>query len=387
MNDPWIDQLRAGMVDTEPRPGFRDELRGLLDAEWDGLIEVTPTVPHRRRRWMLGAVAAAIVVLVTGVLAFNRGDDAVAPTTDPGEVTDPPEATSAPDTTLPETSPPSQPDVPILLEDWPWGGDSPGSVEDLPLLLPSEPVPNQERIVRSESVESGFAFAEYVQTYVDTDDNAWLLVRTVAEPAPATPEEFRTEQIDTSAWVNPWTDAYLVQSPGNVVFVELAAPGGLVEIRAFNLEESAVINLARTMQRRPSTQPGWDLEPPAGLRQFAESESGPQRALVWFDAEGTPIAELRIQAENAEAVITGWSETAEVDTIDLDGTPVVIAVDGIRVTVAWTTEGAEVLFGYVGDRDAAERIARSIAPVDEAVWLDASEPPDPDDDGCQSLFC
>lgn len=96
MNDRWIHELGEAVGDAEPAPGFLDELRSDLIAEWG-----KPTTTPGHRRWW---TAAASVALVAGLLAAFTLIDR---NREPGPAERPMPATS---TTL-ESTPPSSPIV------------------------------------------------------------------------------------------------------------------------------------------------------------------------------------------------------------------------------------------------------------------------------------
>jgi hypothetical protein len=125
-----VDQIRAALdtIDATPRDGFLDELEAQLVAAWtDGdeldvndvpvdVGEGAPDPRHRRRRWLLMA-AAAIVVLAVGLLAVAELQDpdsvqtdtvppTPAPTTNRATTLPLPPVDSSPDTLAPPLSTP-----------------------------------------------------------------------------------------------------------------------------------------------------------------------------------------------------------------------------------------------------------------------------------------
>jgi hypothetical protein len=138
MNDKWIDELQSEVVDTDPRPGFQDELRDVLDDEWEGRTQLTASAAHRRTWLTRCAVAASLAVLLAALVAITRSDDAVAPATVPTDTLAPtpapstgatttgvpttgaPTSTPLPTTTAPPTttSPPTSAPVPVGEMSW-----------------------------------------------------------------------------------------------------------------------------------------------------------------------------------------------------------------------------------------------------------------------------
>ena len=102
MNDEWIDELRRGPVDTEPRAGFKDELRAKVLAEHNGTTTSVPSPAGGSRRWwLLGAAAACVALLVGGLVLLAGDDQALTPSTVPQPTpTTVPSSTVAPSTTV-----------------------------------------------------------------------------------------------------------------------------------------------------------------------------------------------------------------------------------------------------------------------------------------------
>jgi hypothetical protein len=122
MNDEWIEQLRRGPADTDPRAGFKDELRATMLAERNGTPTSNPAPASGSRRWWLLGAAAACVALLVGALVLLASDDQAltpstvpqpTPTTAPSTV---PSTTVTPSSTLAtEPSDPVIPAVPDLM--------------------------------------------------------------------------------------------------------------------------------------------------------------------------------------------------------------------------------------------------------------------------------
>lgn len=108
MNEQWIDDVRDEPIDIESRPGFEHELRQVLEHEWEGTTARTLTPESRRQRsWMLGAVAACVLVLIAGLVAMTRDDDAPAPGIVPSDERPTPPSTPAAETSTTSPSAPS----------------------------------------------------------------------------------------------------------------------------------------------------------------------------------------------------------------------------------------------------------------------------------------
>ncbi len=115
MNDEWIDELRRGPVDTDPRAGFKDELRARVLAERNETTTSVASSPADgfRRWWLLGAAAACVTLLVGGLILLAGDDQALTPSTVPQST-----PTTAPGTVPSSTIEPSstlatEPSVPV----------------------------------------------------------------------------------------------------------------------------------------------------------------------------------------------------------------------------------------------------------------------------------
>src|SRR5690242_11951205 len=114
MRDEWITQHLGS--ETEPRPGFDDELAELLTDEWNGIarprVDIHDGRPVRRRtriRTVGWIGAAAAVILAVIIVVKTRDTTHVQPvTTEPTFVGEPDTSPSTP-TSAPTVSPTTQP--------------------------------------------------------------------------------------------------------------------------------------------------------------------------------------------------------------------------------------------------------------------------------------
>ena len=121
MNEQWIDELRSEPIDTDPRPGFKNDLRATLVAERnEGTTPTRSAAPGRRRAMLLGAAAACVASLIGGLVVFSGADPAFTPSTVPASTSAPtptavpstdtePTNSTVPDDSLPVTT--AVPDV------------------------------------------------------------------------------------------------------------------------------------------------------------------------------------------------------------------------------------------------------------------------------------
>lgn len=403
MSERWIDELRRLPDGGRPRPGFRDELRDTLAAAWDD--EHMPIQLNSEggrgwnaRWWAIGAAAGLVAVLIGGLVVVNLGEHSpVAPvatsdTTD-GSVSpstsDAPATSATPSSNEPATTAGAAVEVPVGLQNWPASSTDPVPIADVPALLPTVPVAGAITATRFETTVQTAGLYSFTQTWFASDGVAYVVVTTKIGSVPTTPEELRTA-VDTSRWPTSWDAAYFATSAPPYVNLQLSTARGFVEVRTFGLTEADVLDIARSLQRRPEPAEGWDAPALEGrFVTFGESVASPyaSRALVWHDPTGGVVAEL-VVATYAEVMTTGWVAESQADVIDVNGVQAVLVESGGRVAIAWPlADGMFAVFGFQGDRAEAEAIARGFAPVDDATWRAASQPPNPNDDGCQGMFC
>ncbi len=366
--------------------------------------------------YLTAAAAAAVVALVVGlVVTASRdpeGDVTTVPPTPSVSGSLPAPATTAPAITAPATTEPAAtepaspattlvpmttlapittgPVLPTGVDGWPVRTSEPADVADVPAMLPNEPIPGATETIRFQSADDGsIVYTQHVQTMYDPTRPGVLAIRTTLGDTVPPPDAVSTP-VDTTGWPIPWESAHL-QDGGPYQVLDLLTPDGGVSISAVGFSVDEMIGVARSLQRRPLPEAGWDLiDSTVALTTFAESgtTTGAWRTALWRDDSGTPIAQLTLSTENADAIITAWSPESSVDTVDLDGATAVVAETAGRVAIAWTVaDGIEALFGFHGDRATAERIVRGLRAVDETEWLASTTEPDPTDDGCQGMFC
>jgi|GEM_PF-1785298 len=86
MSENWNEILQNEPVDLAPRPGFEAELRAGLIDEWNGRPMITPADGPQsaqratRRGWLLGAAAAAVLLIGGVVIATQAGSDSTVQT-------------------------------------------------------------------------------------------------------------------------------------------------------------------------------------------------------------------------------------------------------------------------------------------------------------------
>ncbi len=307
-----------------------------------------------------------------------------APTTIPAVVPDPDPSTSpAPATSMPSV-------LPSGLTNWPPRSTDPVPVDAVPRLLPTVPVGDATTATAIVGTADTLGSYDYVQSWYDSDGGGFLVITSNIGQGPGT--STRGTTIDTDGWAATWNDAYVVPSATGRVSISLVSAEGVVQIDTAGLTEQQVIDIGRTLERRPSPEPGWNVPSlPADFASFGESGDTPDasRHLLWTLDDGTLIGELLVYSANANLLTTGWwPDEVTVSTIDLDGAEAVVLDLPGRVAIVWPlVDGGHALFGFTGSRADAEAIVRSLTVVDQETWDDSTEPPDPGRDGCESLFC
>lgn len=403
MSERWIDELRQLPDGGRSRPGFRDELRDTLAAVWDD--EHAPFQLHsgggrgwNARWWAIGAAAVLVAALIGGLVVVNLGEHSpVAPvatsdTTD-GSVSpstsDAPATSATPTSSEPATTEGAAVEVPVGLQNWPTSSADPVTIAAVPALLPTVPVTGAITATRFETAEQTAGLSLFTQTWFASDGDAYFVVTTTVGSVPTLPEDL-PNAVDTSGWPTSWDAASFATSAPPYLNLQLSTAGGFVEVQTFGLTEADVLDIARSLQRRPEPAAGWDVPSIDGrFVMFGEGVASPyaSRALVWHDPNGGVVAEL-VVGSYAELMTTGWVAESQADFIDVNGVQAVLIESGGRVAIAWPLgDDMFAVFGFQGDRAEAEAIARGFAPVDDATWRAASQPPNPNDDGCQGMFC
>ncbi len=290
----------------------------------------------------------------------------------------------------PTTAAPLAADVPPLLQAWPPRADSADELSDLEMPFPSDPALD-DAVLCVEPLSTADGEERYVQTFYDTERNAHLTIATTVTFAESgttasPPTAATTETTDTSGWTSPWQDALILQDdPDLAELVLLGLPAGFVHLSGFGLTSEELIDIARTMHRRPVPEPGWDVpDLPDGMRPFAESGDAPAvgRRLVWI-AGNAVIAELVLSTEDAEAVTARWDASATADSLAGNDRGVIIE-SGQVITIAVADEnGIEETLTYVGTDNDAVRIADSIVALDSSSWSIVGQKAD--DASCASM--
>jgi hypothetical protein len=285
---------------------------------------------------------------------------------------DPPTPTI--DLSSPTTAAPSVADVPPLLQAWPPRASA-GELSDLEMPFPSDPALD-DAVLCIEPLSAIDEDERYVQTFYDTERNAHLTIATTVTFAESgttasPPTAAAAETVDMSDWTLPWQDASILENdPDLAELVLLGLPAGFVHLSGFGLTSEELIDIARTMHRRPAPEPGWDVpDLPAGMRPFAESGDAPAvgRRLVWIAGDDV-IAELVLSTEDAEAVTAHWGAMATADSLANNDRGVIIESGQVITIAVPDVNGIEATLTYAGTRDEAVRIVDSIVALDSSTW-------------------
>ena len=234
------------------------------------LFERERRQPHGRRpsRILLPAAAVVLVVGAVAIWALARTD--AEPT---GPISTIPPATTetegdaastvvpstvspttvSPTTVAPTTGPLA--DVPSGLANWPARSAEPGPIDGVPRLLPTISVGDATRATRIEGSTDNRSMNDYVQSWYSGDGEGYVTITSHVGQAPSTPDGMG-EPIDTDGWATNWNDARLVQVNPELRSVELASDDGFVRVEASGLTEAQLVEIARSLERRPSPGPG-----------------------------------------------------------------------------------------------------------------------------------
>ena len=107
MNETWIDELRTEPIDTDPRLGFKNELRTALIAEQRSDTTSPRSASSGRRSWLIGAAAACVALLIGALFVFAGDDRTLTPSTVPESTTPTPATMPSTDTEPPTDTEPA----------------------------------------------------------------------------------------------------------------------------------------------------------------------------------------------------------------------------------------------------------------------------------------
>lgn len=446
-DDELRDLLRAeadASMSTEPRPGFRRELRELLDEEWasaDGSppeASTTRDVTGSRRVLWVGMAAVTVAAISAGVFVVvrNDGDGVIAPApadtiVEPAPATVQPDAVEPSPTTIdadvadsvptptaadpaPTTGvPPTTVAAPesIVLADWPFGRD-PIFIDDLPhpLLPDAERSAAVTEVAAFDDPMTEFDGAFYDQVYVDVERQAWLRIATSFGPpgSAAVPQADRSEPLESGSLSQPWPVAVRrTDRPDGIEVVEFFDGPAVVVVAASGLDEAELVAVASTIERREGGA-GWEL--PAlsdGFDLWFENRAD---GVVTTAGHGWNLdGEFGVDARvggvpteffEAQTVLFDgeWEPTSQaLSTTTVGGQPAFVVERDDETIVVWEIDRgvyASVAVSPALDADlpaTALRLASEVVFVDRTAWADATGAVCPDDpdivDGCsQSLL-
>ena len=438
MNDHDLDGLgrRAAAelrADADAIAGSREAL-GLLLAEQLATrgaptVAATTAPPGNgssARRWRVLAAAAVLVTIVVGLTWLARSGSGTidivgpgpatgsgaplptAPTTSAAparpETTTGPAATPAPDsgapsspitttsippsgpTSAPGTSVPDDPTDPMAGITPPEGATAP-TIGDVPTLLPAVP-PDPDRTMvrdgRSAPLDATLpATLSQLWVRADPDGRVDAVVHLTTRLAPASPAPGGDLTI-----LAGWPDARLYPSAPGSVIVSLVAPSGVVDVRAYGLDEQAVLDIAADL--RPAAA-GWASSTLATAPWLTVDSTWSTgyfyRTLVSLDAgEGDVDSEI--------AVGSGWSMAdaapgflnTTVDVVEVRGRAGLLFTYGVSALIVRYDDTTVVRLASRDPGADLVSVAESLVEVDRAEWDEAAGLAI-DVDGCVGFFC
>lgn len=287
--------------------------------------------------------------------------------------------------------------APTGLTAWP-APPTPASLADLPYLLPSGPIDEVTDGVREETErspgDSDATVADYVQFWVSGDGGSQLTSRTHLRGEPVGSEEFRVP-----VEVSGWDSAFMFENTGSYSGVTLVGQDGFVAVEAYGIGQDTVVDLARSLSRRPGGEPGWELDAlstdlvPVHEGWSSGAMGTASREIDWFDADGQLEAELSIGIGQPGRFGQVWRPDFGAMFADVGGSQAMIvqydysATDAPTIVVWSPTENQVVQFGVVADPQRALEIARGIGPTSEEIWNSVARPPSAPRDGCNAFVC
>jgi len=373
------------------------------------------------RRWRVFAAAAVVVMVVLGVAWLARSgsgtidivgpgpgsgsgvplptgvttmppdtgspEGSTGPATSAAGSSSPPSAPAAqqgstsavPDTAVPDATAPADPFAGVA----PPSDPSPPTVDDVPLLLPAVPAA-PDRTMVSES-ESGALSPTLSQLWVRADGSGRVdaVVQLTTRLAPAAPAPGGDLII-----VDGWPDARLYAGAPGAVVVNLVAASGVVDVRAYGLEQPAVLDIASELRAAAA---GWEsttlATPPWVHVDTAWSTGFADRRLVSLDdSEGDIDSEVHLTRGWSMADLAPGFLDRTVSVVQVGDRTGLLFVDGVSGLIVRRDDGTVVRLGSRDPEADLVSVAESLEEVDQATW-DAASELTIDRDGCLSLFC
>ncbi len=234
--------------------------------------------------------------------------------------TTPPSTTNLPPSTTITVSPTTtttEAPRPSGFDAWPSPAAPAPTLDELAHLLPVEAIPGAEDAMRFDwDADVRPDRIDYSQIFVARDGSSMLIVQSNPGQGSFTPEELRT-YVD----VPGWDAAFFSKSAPGYANLSLVDGGGLLHLAGRAMSEDATIAAARSVQRRPGAEPGWEISGlPAGMFSIHEGwANGPSfRDLGWYSG-GDLVAELSIASGLPELIDPG---------IDLENGATITEVQG-----------------------------------------------------------
>ena len=415
MNDHDLDalgrraaaELRADAEATaDSREALDRFLAGLAPANATPTVAAT-TLPHAStssaRRWRVLTAAAVLVTIVVGVAWLARSGSGTidivgpgtgtgsgapqptAPTTPangPDATTDPVASPASDPTTAPGTSLPGDLSDPLAGITPPVDATAP-TIDDVPTLLPAAPA-DPERTMTLDS-ESGPLPATLSQLWVRAapDGRVDAVVQLTTRLAPASPAPGGDLVI-----VAGWPDARRYESEPGSVFVSLVSPTGVVDARAYGLDEQMVLDIAAGL--RPGAS-GWASTTLATAPWLAVdstwSAGSATRTLVSLEPrDGDVDSEVAVISGSSMADAAPGFLDATIDVVEVRGRTGLLFRGGVGALIVRHDDTTIVrLASRDPDADLVS-VAESLVEVDRADW-DAAAGLTVDVDGCIGFFC
>lgn len=340
----------------------------------DELEASLATTPGNRSRQRLLAAAASVVVVAAGItaIAVLGGDDDPAPAT--------PTDTATPESST--TAPPAAPTPAERLAGFPSAPTAVAPVEEIPLLLPTAPMPGDGPPAAYGATATPIG-GGFHQVFADAGRDVVITLRTVVTgpidefdpnleqiPEDARPlipgaalDRATARPVDVDGW-----DAAYHSGEGGEVALWAAAPDGWVHMSATGLNESEVETIVRDMRRRGPDQPGWDLPRSGELVEIAGAWefSTSQRRLVWFEDDQI-VAEMWSAPGLTFLVASALGDGFE--QVEINGAEGWYSSRDDRSYAVWSPDGINlVLLAVTGDQADALDVARGVVEASQADY-------------------
>ncbi len=269
------------------------------------------------------------------------------------------------------------------LEAWPPAPAAPTPIDDVPRFLPTTPIAVAGTPVRALAEGGTAAAPTFTQVFADAERDVLITLQTQPNSIESTPAEFRQPLT-----IDGWDDAFATDGSVRVVASD---PSGYVRLTGTGIDNDRATEIIASMQRRPGSNPGWDLGPGnTGLVEIngAWNDSAGQRFITWFDGDRV-VAQMLTSPAHTDLINQALAPAF--DRVDVNGVDGWLNPNDTRRSIVWSPDGTNIVVLGVADTSIDPLDLASSVTARDAEEFDArttTQFPAGIGDGCDgSLFC